>query len=298
MTDELVKQTTSQTEGITTDAAPPVIQLPDVAKMEEAFKTLAERQDNFKRLILSRLVEGRDYGFPPGCEQKYDSEGNILQYDKRSGKWATVPKTQWQAKPSLYVSGALELRDLFKMLNFPVRPQFERTWNGQIAQSRCQLIQENTGHVVGEGVGASAVGKNGMDENGALQMADHRAFKAAVRRTFPCCTAVFTQDQEDNDKPKRKDEAPPDKFEGLVTEWICETLEPSNPLYGSGPSSDLLRDLRRECGRMKPVPQSADAAIDALRTEFILYVDDSDGGAFVWYRRKGTAADDGDLPLD
>jgi len=248
------------------DLVPEDIRLPPIAELDRVFKEHAERQDHFKKLILSRLVKGRDYGFPPGCEQKYDEQGNILTFNKRSQGWEVVPKDQWQAKPSLYVSGALELRDLFKMLGFPVRVEYDRDLDAKIAKSRCKMYHEISGKVIGEGAGAYRIGQKGADENTAIQMADNRALKAAVRRTFPCCASLFTQDEKDpNGKPP---EAPDeDKFTKLVNEWVRESVGPSSPLYGHRCSEAEIHHLRRQLNDWtKPKqPDTPEKALEWLK---------------------------------
>ena len=245
------------------------IRLPSVDKMREAWDEHIARQDEFKRLILSRLVPGRHYGFPPGCDVKYDANGNVLQWSKKANKgrggWTTVPKEQWQAKPSLYVEGALELRDLFKLLGYPVRCEYEELHNdGKTVISKCVLIHEVTGQRVGEGKGSYAVGVKGADLNTAIQMADNRAMKAAIRRTLPCVAGLFTQDREDAvPAPQGAEET---GFGELVQEWVAEETK-GTPLEDHEVSEQELKTLRAHikiwCA--EHIPESAADAVEWLR---------------------------------
>jgi len=261
-TDEMAKRPT--TEIAETDMA--ILSLPPVADMEKIAEELFKRQTFFKKMIFERLVEGRDYGFPPGCEQKYDADGNIMQWDKRSQHYRPISKSQWQAKPSLYVSGALELRDLFKQLGFPVRFSYARKFNGQLAQSRCELINEMTGQIAGEGVGAYTVGTKGADENTAMQMADNRAVKAAIRRTMPCCASLFTQDTEDLQKPPKAEDRNNETtdFAHSIDGWIREVASPVSPMFAHNATPNEVVEIRHQLAAWRKSSKAVEKATDNL----------------------------------
>lgn len=235
MSEELAVMAKTETLPVTSDGGSIQIaggiQLPAIQEMNKAWQEFTERQDHFKELIMSRMQEGVDYGVAPGCEQKLDENGNILQWSKRKNAYATVPKTQWRSTPMLYQKGALKLKDLFKSLGYPLRPEFNCEVKGNAYFSTCRLIHEDTGQIMGEGRGLFRDGEKGMKDNTALQMADKRSFVSAIRRTLPCVGELFTEEYTDKEKaPANTATITPQKdtseFTVAATDWIEECIEP------------------------------------------------------------------------
>lgn len=169
------------------------------------------RRNHFREWLLSQLIEGVHYGFPPGCEPKLDRQGRPL-----------VDKKQWTAKPSLYKAGAFYIIELLK-----VRAVFEpdmETWEmaGKVSGlifRKCRILNPATGDTLGEGSGAYLIGKKGMDANAAIKMAEKNSATSAVINTFALAD-LFTQDLED--QTSHTDESMNADFFQAVQEWVEE----------------------------------------------------------------------------
>lgn len=173
--------------------------------VEQQEKVLAEydlRRNFFLKWLFSHLKEGISYGFPPGCEVKYDAEGNAID---RNGN--RIRTEQWIAKPCLYDAGARLVIDLLHLK--PTYKNDREAWEmagspkGTIFRI-CILIDQASGQIVGEGTGAFTIGSKGMDANSSIKMADKRALVAAVRNGVSVIGELFTQDIIDKSKERRK----------------------------------------------------------------------------------------------
>jgi len=161
-----------------------------------------DRRAFFLKWLFSHLKEGIHYGFPPGCEVKYNQSGDAVDY-----KGYRINPAQWIAKPSLYKAGAKLIIDLLRL-----KPQYSSdmdTWKmmGEpkgVVVRKCTLVNPDTGDIVGEGTGAFKVGEKTMMENSTVKMADKRADVAAVMNGIPVIGELFTQDIEEKYKERRK----------------------------------------------------------------------------------------------
>ena len=234
------------------------------------------RRDNFRRWLLSQLREGIHYGFPPGCECRYDADGNLLQWNQKKGSYVPISAKQWTAKPSLYKAGALFLIELLRLKDsYKSDMDAWKMMGGQtgVIVRTCSIINPVSGDILGEGTGAFKVGGKGMDENAAVKMADKRAAVAAVINTIAVCGDLFTQDLEDKQrtgKPSAAPVVPPEQeqdFAVMVQEWIDAVVEKANPIHGRKVTPGELKALRAhlKVWCQGDIPQTADAAIAWLR---------------------------------
>ncbi len=169
------------------------------------------RREHFRKWLMSQLVQGVHYGYPPGCEPKLDRQGMPV-----------VNKKQWTAKPSLYKAGAHFIIELLKV-RAVYEPDME-TWemSGRVAGlifRKCKILNPATGDVLGEGSGAYQIGKKGMDANAAIKMAEKNSATSAVINTFALAD-LFTQDLED--KEAAEDESMDADFSVAVQDWVNE----------------------------------------------------------------------------
>lgn len=169
------------------------MQLLPVQQQNLALAEYDARRKNFLQWLFSHIVEGIHYGFPPGCEARYDDNGNLVGRDG-----SPVRPTQWLPKPSLYKSGAQLIVDLLHL-----QPMYENdldAWK-MMGEPKGVVVRRCTisamGKRLGEGTGAFSVGKKGMDENSAVKMADKRALVAAVFNAVAVIGELFTQDIEE-----------------------------------------------------------------------------------------------------
>lgn len=192
--------------------------------VEDQMVVLAEytkRRNYFREWLLSQLISGVHYGFPPGCEAKFDEKGNVLLWNNKQGKYTPVDKKSWTVKPSLYKAGAHFIIELMK-----VRATYEPdidTWKmtGSVAGvicRKCKIINPENGDVLGEGSGAFVVNHHKMDTNAAIKMAEKNACTSAVINTFALGDLV-TQDME-ADNLKHTDPSMDSDFIVYVQEWI------------------------------------------------------------------------------
>lgn len=158
-------------------------------QMTVALAEYKDRRTTFRRWLLEQLRQGIHYGYPPGCEPR--------------GK---ANPEQWTHKPSLYKAGADFMCDLMG-----VRDEYEAdraAWE-QLGSKEgtvvycCRLVSRKTGELVGEGRGAFVSGNKGMKENAALKMAKKCAKVDAVINSWGL-SDLFTQDIEDDDKPRQR----------------------------------------------------------------------------------------------
>lgn len=193
------------------------------AQQEIILAEYTENRNSFRKWLLSQLVEGIHYGFPPGCEAKLDNEGNTLIWNNRDGKYVKLNSKQWRLKPSLYKAGSQFIVDLCK-----VRAVFEPdmdTWQmtGSVAGiicRKCKIVDPESGNVLGEGSGAYTVGHKKMDVNAAIKMSEKNALNAAVINAFALSDLV-TQDME-ADNLKHTDPSMDSDFIVYVQEWLDE----------------------------------------------------------------------------
>lgn len=171
-----------------------------VEVMQRALAEYKERREEFRAWLKEQLVEGIHYGFAPGCEPRLNASGEVLIYQK-DRTFKAYPKTQWQAKPSLYKAGADFICDLLG-----VQPKFEAdmdAWQQLGAQAgtfvmRCSLISKSTNEVIGEGRGVRKEGQKGGDANNAIKMAQKAAKVDAVLNAYGL-SDLFTQDRDPDD---------------------------------------------------------------------------------------------------
>jgi hypothetical protein len=172
-----------------------------VEAQEKALTEYDKRRSFFLKWLFSHLKEGLHFGYPPGCEVKFDAEGNML------GKNGIIKDSQWIAKPCLYKAGAKFIIDLLKLKavyeNDVVAWDMMGKPSGVMVRT-CKLIDQATGQILGTGTGAFRVEQKGMDANGAIKMADKRADVAAVLNGVPAIGELFTQDAEEKLAERRK----------------------------------------------------------------------------------------------
>lgn len=158
-----------------------------------------ERRKYFFGWIHDHFIEGVHYGFPPGCEPKYDNDGWAKDY-----KGNRVDPRQWKHKPSLYKAGALLAQSLLN-----IHADYESdmdTWKmagepkGLIF--RTATIYDVNGKKLGSGTGAGRLTQKAQDENANIKNTDKRALVAAIINGLPVFGDLFTQDLEDMPKPK------------------------------------------------------------------------------------------------
>ncbi len=183
----------------------------DSEKMTIGLAEYADRRKTFREWLLSQLIAGVHYGIPPGCEPKFDDQGNLLIWMKGGNR--AVGKDQWRHKPSLYQAGADFIIDLMNL-----RAEFAAdlgAWemlgkpDGKMVY-KCQLFSRASGELVGEGIGARTIGDKGGDLNNGVKMACKCAKVAAVINSYGL-SDLFTQDVEDMDKNRHENpDAKPD----------------------------------------------------------------------------------------
>jgi len=141
-----------------------------VEQQEKVLTEYDKRRSFFLKWLFSHLVEGISYGFPPGCEAKYDENGDMLQYSRKNNTWTRVSSSQWIAKPSLYDAGARLVVDLLHLK--PTYKNDKDAWEmagkpGGVIFRTCQLVDQASQAIIGEGTGAYKINDKGMDENAA-----------------------------------------------------------------------------------------------------------------------------------
>lgn len=166
----------------------------DVETMQAALIDYQERRNTFRRWLLSQMIEGVHYGFPPGCRQQ-----------------SNVSEKQWKAKPSLYKAGAEFVTDLMGLrqeyVADPDGVKMLTRGDAAVCVYKCRLMSRQTGELVGEGIGAGKLGDKSADHNKTIKDAQKRAMVAAVLNTYGL-SDLFTQDIEDLAKPEAEQPTP------------------------------------------------------------------------------------------
>jgi hypothetical protein len=175
------------------------------------------RRDNFRKWLMSQLVEGVHYGIVPGCEPKTKMIDGVEHFGvwnkkKENGKggFDWFPPSQWTPKPSLYAAGADFICDLMG-----VRDEYESdvvAWQQMGSKSgtavqKCRLMSRATCEIVGESLGAYS---HQYDANNAVKMACKCAKVGAVINAYGL-RDLFTQDEPSgppNENPTEKEAAP------------------------------------------------------------------------------------------
>jgi len=175
--------------------------------MRAGLEEYTDRRDTFRRWLLEQLKPGVHYGIPPGCEPKFDNDGNLQIWMK--GGYRSVGADQWRHKPSLYQAGADFVIDLMNL-----RAEFAAdlgAWEmlgkpeGKMVY-KCQLFLRSSGELIGEGIGARTIGDKGGDLNNGVKMACKCAKVAAVINAYGL-SDLFTQDIEDQEKTRHENPA-------------------------------------------------------------------------------------------
>jgi hypothetical protein len=200
-------QQPEQTGGALSDLRQFAMALPS-DRIQEGLEEYAERRKAFRDWLKSKLVEGIHYGYPPGCEPKYDDKGNQLVWMK--GGYKAMPESQWTFKPSFYKAGADFVCDLMGL-----RDEYKADMDGwaQLGSPKetfvyaCYLYSKSTGELIGEGRGVRAVGQKGGDANNAIKMAKKSSKVDAVLNAYGLAD-LFTQDIEDTPPGPPKHENP------------------------------------------------------------------------------------------
>lgn len=178
-------------------------------QMKIGLEEYADRRKTFRQWLLCQLKPGIHYGIPPGCEPKYDKDGNLMVWMKGGSR--AVSPDQWQHKPSLYQSGADFIIDLMSL-----RAEFAAdlgAWEmlgkpeGKMVY-KCQLFLRSSGELIGEGIGARTIGDKGGDLNNGVKMACKCAKVAAVINAYGL-SDLFTQDIEDGGNQVRHENPTP-----------------------------------------------------------------------------------------
>lgn len=205
------------------------------------------RRDNFRKWLLSQLVEGVHYGFPPGCEPKSMQKGGQTYYAVwMRGKTEWYPESQWKPKPPLYAAGADFVCDLLG-----VRAEFKADVDAwQQLGSRpgafviaCYLYSRSTGDLIGEGRGCRSEGDKKGDANNAIKMAEKSSKVDAVINAYGL-RDLFTQEEDarptphvnaDSDEGAPQEQPrgyrtagpTPEEIRELVLKWQAKNPEPS-----------------------------------------------------------------------
>lgn len=210
----------------------------DIETMQAGLAEYAERRSTFRQWLLSQMVEGVHFGFPPGCRP------------------SNVDPKQWRAKPSLYKAGAELVIDLMDL-----RQEYHPDLDGQkmiagpqdvgVCVYKCKLSYRRTGEVAGEGIGAGKVGAKSADHNKAIKDCQKRGMVAAVLNTYGL-SDLFTQDIEDGESkpeaepPEPRDEAPKaqPRAERVTPQELSNTLGLIKDYLGSRGADNSDQSVR------------------------------------------------------
>lgn len=195
----------------------------DPERMKAALTEYDARRDTFRDWLLSKLIVGLHFGFPPGCEPRKNAAGQVV--DKKGN---VVPDSSWRSKPSLYKAGADFVCDLLGVRD-EYRPDSEG-WiqagsNAGTFVSVCTLHSRMTAEVVGMGRGLAKTADEQLGANSALKKSEKRAKVAAVLNAYSLAD-LFSQDLEDgppgpsNETPAAKPGAPKSHPRGKRAEKI------------------------------------------------------------------------------
>lgn len=184
-----------------------------VGEQRQVLAEYTERRDNFREWLRAQLKEGVHFGYPPGCEPRFDDQGNVLVWMK--GGYKPFPKEQWLPKPSFYLAGADFVCDLLGL-----KPKYradKSAWEQMGSPVNtfvfaCYLRSRSNGEIVGEGRGVRVVGQKGGDANNAIKMAMKSAKVAAVLDTYGL-RDLYTQDLEDMPRAAFDHDNPDEQFD-------------------------------------------------------------------------------------
>ena len=202
-----------------------------VAQMAVALDEYKERRAFFFNWLLRQLVQGVHYGYPPGCEVRFDPNGNAIQKKwnnkTRGYDEVIIPLDQWKQKPCLYKAGADFICDLMGLRpewetdhdthkQLALVPLLDRDKNPQpVVCYVCRLFSRfQPSLVMGEGRGGRMLGTKGGDVNNTIKMAQKAAKVDAVINCYGL-SDLFTQDIEDTpqrepyEAPDAREESPP-----------------------------------------------------------------------------------------
>jgi hypothetical protein len=141
------------------------------------------------------------YGIVPGCEPKFDRDGDLVVWMKGkgqdAGKMVKIGADQWRSRPSLYKAGAEFICKLYRYRATFHHDKLSWEMLGKPASVffKCKLFNP-AGNEVGQGVGSRGIGQKGGDTNNVIKMAKKCAQVDAVLTTFGL-SDLFTQDRED-----------------------------------------------------------------------------------------------------
>ena len=234
----------------------------ELASVEDQRVGLAEydaRRGFFRQWLLSHLIEGVHYGYPPGCGP------------------SNADEKQWQSKPSLYKSGALLIVDLLK-----IKVQYKADADAWLqmgsvpgmAVIRCTLTDHKSGTEMGEGHGIFKVGeKRGMNENSAIKMAEKRGLVNAVINAVPIMSDLFTQDMEDQPSPEdRQGEKNATELLNFVLTKMSMASIGGGIEAGKSVCGNIVKDIFPDRKRGEPMtPKQVKRVMDAInRGEYAL----------------------------
>jgi hypothetical protein len=214
------------------------VQLLPVAVQEKGLTEWKTRHDFFKQWLLSQFILGVHYGFPPGCEARYDDQGNLMV--KSQGGYTPYPTTQWKPKPMIYNTGLKLAQDIF---NF--RAEFESAELGGAGASKGILrlcVLYDAQNRIGSGHGIAEWGQKGRDMNSSLKMADVHALRAAVLNTFPILAELFDTD-----------------YRGEIGGGTADTTTADDDTPATRAAKEILRAEVKAYIASKNCPQALDA---------------------------------------
>jgi hypothetical protein len=175
-----------------------VIATPYDMELEQFGASLTRRQANRAKLLIwirENLIEGTDFG-------------KIHVVGKTKCNLGKACKTDWHfSKPVLFKPGAEKICGMLGVIpRFPNLPEYERAAlqgvDLKVIVLHCEL-QNSTGWVLADGVGARSLQQDQGDLNKSLKMAEKAAHIDATLR-LAGLSALFTQDLDDTPP---KDEA-------------------------------------------------------------------------------------------
>ena len=201
-----------------------------IEQMGIALEEYRERRAYFFNWLIGQLVRGVHYGYPPGCEVRFDEHGNAIEKKwnnyRKCNEEIVIPLEQWKKKPSLYKAGADFICDLMGLRpewvsddethrQLMTSPPTDK--DGRLQPVLCYIcrlfsrFQPNL--VMGEGRGGRMLGQKGGDVNNTIKMAQKAAKVDAVINCYGL-SDLFTQDVEDAPRepyetPTTRPESPP-----------------------------------------------------------------------------------------
>jgi hypothetical protein len=262
----IIEQNAPQEERPSDDMRQAMMMLP----VEHQTRLMVEyqaRRKNFRDWLLSQLVEGVHFGFPPGCEPKSQVRNDGITYYAvwMRGKTEWYPETQWKPKPPLYAAGADFVCDLLG-----VRAEFQadmQAWE-QLGSKQgtfvmaCYLKSRANNDLIGEGRGVRAEGDKKGDANNATKMAEKAAKVDAVINAYGL-RDLFTQEEESKPTPNVN----PDAAEGAPQEQPRGYRE-------AGPTPEEVKELVRMWQARNPEPNGDKAAWAANYKQWVMKVTD------------------------